>query len=190
MVGPAAPRPLLGTPRLALSPLTPADAPAMYAYRSHPEVLRFQPFEPASLLDVETFIADRLSVAFDTPGTRFQCAIRLKDTGLIIGDLGTRFPADETRQAEIGLTVSPDHQGRGFGTEAFGGMLNHLFGNLHKHRVFASVDPGNASCIALLKRVGMRQEAHFRQSFWFKGAWVDDLVFGILASEWKGRQET
>lgn len=180
-------QPEILTDRLKLDPLTADDAPAMYAYRSHPEVLRYQPFEPVSLRDVETFIADHLSIAFDTPGTWFQCAIRLRDTGRLIGDLGTRFPADDTRQAEIGLTISPDHQGQGFGTEAVGGMLNHLFGTVHKHRVFASVDPGNAACIALLKRVGMRQEAHFRQSLRFKGAWVDDVVFGILASEWMDR---
>jgi RimJ/RimL family protein N-acetyltransferase len=31
---------------------------------------------------------------------------------------------------------------------------------------------------------GMRQEVHFRESLWFKGEWADDVVFGILASEW------
>jgi hypothetical protein len=30
----------------------------------------------------------------------------------------------------------------------------------------------------------MRQEAHFRQSLWLRGEWVDDLVFAILESEW------
>jgi RimJ/RimL family protein N-acetyltransferase len=41
----------------------------------------------------------------------------------------------------------------------------------------------------LLKRVGMRQEAHLRQSLWFKGEWVDDMVFGILETEWKNRNK-
>jgi RimJ/RimL family protein N-acetyltransferase len=49
------------------------------------------------------------------------------------------------------------------------------------------VDPRNAACIAVLERVGMRQEAHFRESLWLKGEWVDDMVFGILASEWESR---
>jgi RimJ/RimL family protein N-acetyltransferase len=49
------------------------------------------------------------------------------------------------------------------------------------------VDPRNEPSVALLKRVGMRQEAHFRESLWFKGEWVDDMVFGILGSEWKSR---
>ena len=35
-----------------------------------------------------------------------------------------------------------------------------------------------------MKRLGMRQEAHFKESLWFKGEWADDVVFAILAREW------
>ena len=180
-------QPEILTERLKLSPLAAADAPAMYAYRSDPEVCRYQSFEPGSLAEVQAFIAGLQAATFDTAGTWFQFAIRRRDTEQLIGDLGAHFLAADPRQVEIGFTVSPASQGRGFGTEAVSGMLNHLFGTLHKHRVFASVDPDNAASIALLKRVGMRQEANFRQSLWFKGTWVDDMVFGILASEWKVR---
>ena len=31
----------------------------------------------------------------------------------------------------------------------------------------------------------MREEAHFVESLWFKGEWVDDVIFAILASEWE-----
>ena len=36
----------------------------------------------------------------------------------------------------------------------------------------------------LLERVGMRKEAHFVQSLQFRGEWVDDVIFAILADEW------
>jgi RimJ/RimL family protein N-acetyltransferase len=51
--------------------------------------------------------------------------------------------------------------------------------------VFASVDPRNVSSMRLLERVGMRKEAHFVQSLWFKDEWVDDVIFAMLAAEWK-----
>ena len=85
------------------------------------------------------------------------------------------------------MTVAPSHQRRGFATEAVTALLDHLFGRLQKHRVLASVDPRNLPSVALFQRVGMRREAHFRQSVWFKGAWADDLVFALLQSEWMGR---
>ena len=58
--------------------------------------------------------------------------------------------------------------------EALKAVLDYLFMKLGKHRVYGSVDPGNAPSLALLERVGMRREAHFVESLWFKGAWADD----------------
>ena len=40
----------------------------------------------------------------------------------------------------------------------------------------------NEASMALLRSVGMRLEAHFRQSLFWKGKWVDDMVFGLLRS--------
>jgi len=31
----------------------------------------------------------------------------------------------------------------------------------------------------------MRQEAHLVQNEWFKEEWTDELVFAILADEWR-----
>jgi RimJ/RimL family protein N-acetyltransferase len=31
----------------------------------------------------------------------------------------------------------------------------------------------------------MRREAHFRESELFKGRWGDELVFAVLATEWR-----
>jgi RimJ/RimL family protein N-acetyltransferase len=179
--------PDIRTERLKLSPLVASDASAMFAYRSDPDVCRYQSFEPGSLGDVERFIAELQPNVFDTAGTWFQFAIRGRQPGQLIGDLGTHFSADDPRQVEIGLTVSPAHQGQGYGTEAALGVLDYLLGFLRKHRVYASVDPRNESSVALLRRIGMRQEAHFRKSLWFKGEWADDMVFGILAAEWESR---
>jgi len=162
----------------------------MYEYRSHPDVCRYQSFEPGSLGDVEEFIAGLQSNTFDTAGTWFQFAIRLNESGQLIGDFGTHFIAADPRQVEIGFTISPVDQGQGYGTEAVRGVLGHLLGPLQKHRVFASVDPGNEPCIALLTRVGMRREAHFRESLWSRGEWADDIVFGILESDWKSKHDS
>jgi RimJ/RimL family protein N-acetyltransferase len=179
--------PEINTQRLVLTKLLDSDAPALFAFRSDPEVCRYQSFSPGTLSDAEDFIAGMANVVFDTPGTWFQFGIRRLDTGEMIGDIGAHFTADDPRQVEIGFTVAPAHQGCGFGTETVTGLLDHLFGSMKKHRVFGSVDPRNAASIALLKRVGMRQEAHFRESIWFKGGWADDMIFGLLQSEWTGR---
>ena len=52
------------------------------------------------------------------------------------------------------------------------------------HRVVAELDPRNTPSIRLCRRLGMREEAHFVQDLWFKGAWADTGVFAMLESEW------
>jgi RimJ/RimL family protein N-acetyltransferase/uncharacterized damage-inducible protein DinB len=180
------------TRRLALRQLYLSDVGAMFDYRSGPDVARFQTWEPQSQEQVRSFIASFLDLEPDTPGAWFQLAITLRESGLLIGDCGLHFPVGETRQAEVGITLSPAYQGQGYATEALRAVLDYLFITLGKHRVYATVDPRNLPSVALLKRVGLRQEAHLRESLWFKGAWADDLVFAILDREWiaqQGRQE-
>jgi RimJ/RimL family protein N-acetyltransferase len=36
----------------------------------------------------------------------------------------------------------------------------------------------------------MRREAHLRENEFVKGEWTDELVYAILASEWRGRAAT
>lgn len=44
----------------------------------------------------------------------------------------------EARTVEIGFTIVPEHQGRGYAREAVSLLLRYLFGQLAKHRVTAS----------------------------------------------------
>ena len=177
------PGPEIITDRLILSRLSAADSTSLFAYRSLPEVFRYQSWEPQSLDDAIGFIDGLACNLLDTSGTWFQFGVRLRESGELIGDLGVRLLQDG-QQAEIGFTLAPSAQGRGFAAEAVAAVLDFLFERLGKHRVFASADPRNQSSLRLLQRVGMRQEAHFRQSLLFKGEWADDVVFAVLASEW------
>ena len=101
-----------------------------------------------------------------------------------MGDLGAQRLGHSPEQAEIGFTIAPSHQRRGLATEAARALLSHLFDDLGLHRVTASVDPDNLASRALIERLGMRQEAHHVKSYWFKGGWVDDVVYAMLRTEW------
>jgi RimJ/RimL family protein N-acetyltransferase len=171
------------TDRLLLRPLCTSDAESMFAYRGDPEAARFQSWEPQSLEDVRSFIAGQRAPNPDEPGW-YQTAIVERRTGILLGDIGIHILESDPRQVELGFTLAPDAQHRGHATEAVRAVLHHLFVQLDKHRVFASTDPRNLRAIALLHRLGLRQEAHCLESLWFKGKWADDLIFAILRREW------
>jgi aminoglycoside 6'-N-acetyltransferase len=59
-------------------------------------------------------------------------------------------------------------------------VLEVAFGALALHRVYARLDPRNDASLALCKRLGMREEAHFVEDVWFKNAWGDTLIYAIL----------
>jgi RimJ/RimL family protein N-acetyltransferase len=175
--------PEIVTERLLLRSLFLDDADTMYAYRSHPDVRLYQSWEPQSLEEVRLFINKVAEVEFDTTGW-YQIGITRKSDKSLIGDCGIHILEADPRIAEIGITIAPAMQSKGYATEALKAILNVLFTGLRKHRVFASVDPSNLKSIALMERIGLRKEGHFIQSVWFKDRWADDVVFAMIASEW------
>jgi len=36
----------------------------------------------------------------------------------------------------------------------------------------------------LIERIGFRKEAHFKESYYLRGEWVDDLIYAKLKEEW------
>lgn len=183
-------RPLFGsngpldTSRLILDALRPDDAAALFAYRSDPAVARHQGWQPVNQDEAADFITAQASVEFPSAGQWCQRAIRLRDSGALIGDLGLRFPDASDDAVELGISLAPAHQGNGYAREALTQVLDLVFGPLAYRRVVASIDPRNLRCMALLRALGLRQEVHHRQSLFWHGEWVDDLIFALLASEW------
>ena len=160
------------TARLRIDALQPEDATALFACRADPEVSRYQGWKPASVAEAARFIEAQQRIVPDTPGTWWQRAIRLRDSGELIGDLGLHFLDDAS--VELGISLAPAHQRRGYAREAVELMLDFVFGGLHKQRMVALVDPRNAACIRLLESVGMRRA----------DVQADTVVFAMRADEW------
>jgi len=173
---------VLKTSRLMIRTLAMQDLEPFFRYRSLPEVYRYQAWRPSSASEAADFIARNEAIALNTPNTWLQLAVCLPN-GQLIGDLGVHFLDDE--QVEIGYTLAPEYQGYGYAAEAVRALADYLFSRLKKHRITASVDPGNTQSIRLLEKVGFQQEAHFRQSLYLGGKWHDDCVYALLADDVK-----
>jgi len=173
------PPPTLSTPRTILRPLAPADAPAIAAYRSDPAIARYQSWDSYSLAQAQSLCAPH---PFGQTGQWSQLAITLKPGGPPIGDLGLHFL--EANQLEIGFTLAAPHHGRGIATEAIAAILDLAFLSLKLHRITALTDTRNTPAIALLTRLGFRQEAFYIQTTRFKGHLCDELLFAQLPQEW------
>lgn len=111
-------------------------------------------------------------------------AVIRRDDGLLLGDLTLWLRSVEFRQVEVGYVFHPDAAGQGYATEATQALVDFAFKDLDAHRVFARTDARNTASASLLRRLGLRQEAHIREAEIFKGEWGNELVFAVLDREW------
>jgi RimJ/RimL family protein N-acetyltransferase len=174
--------------RLNLRPLRSDDVAALCAYRSLPEVARYQSWGSFGPDEAATLLASQVGARPGVPGTWLQLAIVVAETGIMVGDCGLHCRCDDPRQMEIGITLDPSYQGLGYATEVVRCLLDFAFDDLGVHRVSAVTDAENASAAALFRRLGFRQEAHFVERLWFKGRWGSEFVFGLLRREWEERK--
>lgn len=175
------------TARLTLRPAIPADADAMFAYRSQEPVARWMTQLPT---DVDAWRAD-----FDK---RFPYALMIELDGEPIGDLFFKtedaWAQAEVRDrakdvvAEIGWCLAPAQAGHGYATEAVADLLDIAFDGLGVRRVIANCFAVNEPSWRLMERLGMRREAHnVRDTLHRDGEWYDGLTYALLADEWRTR---
>jgi RimJ/RimL family protein N-acetyltransferase len=177
----------LETERLILRHFADSDLAPFLAYRNDPEVARYQAWESCTESEAIAMIEELESLQPGTPGEWFQFAIELKETNALVGDCALKVEQNG-QQAEIGFTLSRDHQGKGYASEAVLRLLDYAFGDLGLHRVIAITDTENEPSWALLERLGMRREGHFIQNAWFKGRWTSEYLYAVLDEEWLRRK--
>lgn len=72
---------------------------------------------------------------------------------------------------------------RGLMTEAVRQALRYGFDELGLHRVEANIQPENAASIALVRRLGFRQEGFSPEYLFINGDWQDCARWALLARE-------
>jgi RimJ/RimL family protein N-acetyltransferase len=179
------------TPRLFLRSFELQDAFAFSAYRSDPEVARYQGWDaPYSLEQASQFVLKMQNSQPGTPGDWYQLAIELRDSHIMIGDVAFYLLKEDPRQAEIAFTLARSYHGQGFATEAVIRLLEYLFTHYLLHRIRANCDAENTASSRLMERAGMRREGYFIENLWFKGRWSSEYWYAILRNEWQDLRQS
>lgn len=178
----------LETERLVLRPLTEADVDALASYRSLPELWRYVPGEPMGADGVRVKFAPYFGRGdLGGEGQSLLLGVEVAGSGELVGDLVLHWRSEEHKSGEIGYVFHPAHHGHGYATDAAHRLLHLAFDELGLHRVTARVDLRNTPSARVLRRLGMREEAHLRENEWFKGEWSDELDFAMLEAEWRAQ---
>lgn len=176
----------LTTARLRLRPFRPADLDALHDIQSRPEVVRYLYWDVRTRDEVAAALAERIAqAAIAEAGDKLILAVERLDSGALVGDVNLVWTSREHRQGETGFVLHPHHHGHGFAAEAAAVMLRLGFEGLGLHRIVGRCDGRNAASMRVMEKLGMRREAHFRQNELFKGEWSDEMVFAMLAADWR-----
>jgi RimJ/RimL family protein N-acetyltransferase len=176
--------PYYGT-RMILRRLSRSDVEGFRAYRSDPEVGRYQGWSTLPQQDAAMFIERMASAEFPVENHWFQLAIADRISDAVLGDMGIVVRNNGTLVAEVGISLSRKAQGCGFATEAVQAVITLLFRRTKITRVEGITDNRNSACIRLLERVGMR--CHQTIDSTFRGEPCHEHVYVITRSEWRAK---
>lgn len=176
----------IGTERLVLRPHRMDDLDDLARFHGDPDVVRYVPWPVRDRAATEETLRVKLTqTELVAHGQWLVLAVEVRETGRVVGEVLLKWASDG--QGEVGFAFARDAQGQGYAAEAASAMLRLGFDDLGFDRITAVAVEGNEPSVRLLGRLGFRREARFVDGVRFKGAWVTQLVFGLLADEWRSR---
>lgn len=173
--------------RLILRRPATTDLDDLAAIFADPEVNRFLYSEPRDRDTTRRILEQRVLQSASSDAEVLFVAVELRESSRVIGDFLLRWSDDEHRQGEVGGSLHPSHQGRGYATEVYRELLHVAFVNHGLHRVVGRLDARNRASAHSLEKAGLHQEAHLVENEFVKGEWTSEIVMAICREQWLAR---
>ena len=163
-----------------LRPFRLTDVEEVFAYANDEEFLRYLPVPiPYLRSDAEIFLAKQILL-----DREINPSWGIEIDGALRGGLNIRFLSDH-RVSEIGYAVARQAWGHGIATGASRAVIDAAFEAYPRlERVRARADARNARSIRVMEKLGMKREALLRSDRLCRGELIDEVVYGLLRSEW------
>jgi RimJ/RimL family protein N-acetyltransferase len=126
----------------------------------------------------------RLAGENTEPGVVHFSVVELEGNSLI--GTATLWGIDtHNRYAHIGLGLLSSCRGKGYGTDTVGVMCDYGFRVRGLHRLQIETLADNHGMLAAAERNGFVREGVLRSAAWVLGEFLDEVLMGLLAEEWK-----
>lgn len=170
----------LQTARLLCTPLSQDDWPLFLSLQQNDAVMHYVA-DPRG--------DDEIRAAFDarlptwSPGAdHWLClVVRERQSGRALGVTG--YIERESGCGEVGFLFSPEAQGRGYASESLRAVCDFAFRTGALRRLTATVTAGNTASRRVLEKTGFQLEGELRESYFLRGEWRNDWLFGLLYRE-------
>jgi [ribosomal protein S5]-alanine N-acetyltransferase len=143
------------TPRLAVRPFDLDDAEQLHAVL-YGDAVAMQFLGGPHSLDATVRSLERYITQQERTGYSFW-AVEERETGFIVGEAGL-FPfGGEGPEVEVGYAFGSAHWGRGYATEAAGGIVDRAFAHLEVDHLVAVAKRQNTGSLHVLGKLGFEQ---------------------------------
>ncbi|RUT33101.1 N-acetyltransferase [Arsenicitalea aurantiaca] len=177
---------IIGTERLALRHFETDDLDCVARYLTLPELQRYLEAPARDRADCKRALETMMRhVSLQRPGDRLSFAITERDGGALAGHVSLLWADATAAQGEMRIVIDPQFRRHGYAREAARAVIDMGFAAHGFHRIFARCDGRNQAAARLLKGLGMRLEAHYREHALFQGEWDEELHFAVLDREWR-----
>jgi ribosomal-protein-alanine N-acetyltransferase len=113
--------------------------------------------------------------------TDYNFGIFKIDNDELIGTIGLfHVMRGPSQSAMVGYSLSKNHNGKGYTTEAVKLVLDYAFTTLKLHRIEAGVMPHNIGSIRVLEKAGFEKEGISKSNVKINGKWEDHQVLAII----------
>jgi RimJ/RimL family protein N-acetyltransferase len=156
-----------------LRALRSSDLQPFLAYRSDPDVARFQGWAPMSPDQGAAFLAEMAAPTGWPEGEWLQLAIARSADDALVGDIGLWHEAPG--EVQLGFSLACEAQGRGWAQAALRPLSELLLGLPGARCLRAVSDSRNVASLRLLARLGFAEVR--REATVVKGEACTDVVF-------------
>jgi RimJ/RimL family protein N-acetyltransferase len=175
--------PMLAAGHVVLRELRPSDAPSLLAMLTTEEVSRFISPPPTTVDGFERFIA---WTARQRAAGSYACfAVTVAGFDSAIGIFQVRELEPGFATAEWGFAIGSAFWGTGVFETSAQLVLEFAFETIGVHRLEARAAVQNGRGNGALLKVGAVQEGVLRKSFLRDGAYLDQVLYSILDSDWR-----
>lgn len=174
--------PEMETSRLLLQDLRNADPKEILELRSDPMILRFIDKDPAQSIEDALKHIEVIKTAFEECSAISWIIVEKKERK-VLGNIGLWRFIPEHNRAEIGYVLKPQYWGKGLMKEAMDVIVRYGFKQLEVHSIEANINPANVQSKKVLEKCKFKQEAYFRENYFYNGTYIDSAIFSLLEKD-------
>lgn len=175
------PFPVLHTPRLVLRKLTAQDADAIFFLRSDKRVIQFLGKEPMQTLEEAHEFIRSINQNLQTGKSILWGIALAEDPATLIGNICFWNIQKNNYRAEIGYVLHPEYWQKGYMKEALRVVISYGLGTMRLHSIEARIEAQNLASAASLESAGFVQEGYLKEDFFFRGKFLDTIIYSRLA---------